>query len=225
MLTTVVIPVKTLETTKSRLSAILDKEQRRFLSEKMLLHVLRASCGPGVREQVVVTSDHHVARLAEEQGSIPVLEEGNGLNRALSQATRYLVERGGSSILILPSDLPFITDQDVEAILNLAKDEQAIVISPCHRGNGTNALLVKPPGILEYAFGEQSFQRHKKKALQCGVNPAIYYSRSVGFDLDLPEDFHYYLEHGDETGQHSYCSGFAPYQAWRRSSDDDNRLS
>jgi 2-phospho-L-lactate guanylyltransferase len=195
MSTTVVIPVKAFVIAKSRLSSILSLEQRQQLSKEMFLHVLKSSRCPLVRDQIVVTSDRHVIRLATEQGTIPILEEGNGLNNALAQATRHIAQRETPSILILPSDLPFIKPQDIENIFNLAKEERAVIISPCHRGSGTNALFVKPPGILEYAFGEQSFERHKLLAFQSGIIPKIYRSHNIEFDLDLPEDYHYYLGH------------------------------
>ncbi|MBN1227943.1 MAG: 2-phospho-L-lactate guanylyltransferase, partial [Deltaproteobacteria bacterium] len=83
--------------------------------------------------------------------------------------------------------------RDIETIISLGKPEKSIVISPCRRGNGTNALFIKPPGIIEYCFGDKSFLRHQELAFQCGVVPAIYRSHGIEFDLDFPEDLQSFL--------------------------------
>jgi 2-phospho-L-lactate guanylyltransferase (CobY/MobA/RfbA family) len=45
-----------------------------------------------------------------------------------------------------------------------------------------------PPGLIEVAFGENSFQKHVQAARQAGIKPAIYHTPTLAFDLDWPED-------------------------------------
>jgi 2-phospho-L-lactate guanylyltransferase (CobY/MobA/RfbA family) len=42
--------------------------------------------------------------------------------------------------------------------------------------------------LIEVAFGENSFDNHVYAARQAGVEPVIYHSPTLAFDLDWPED-------------------------------------
>ncbi len=63
-----------------------------------------------------------------------------------------------------------------------------MVIAPDRHGTGTNALLVSPVGLIEYDFGENSFQRHCQRAREAGARLEIVNLPTLGLDLDLPED-------------------------------------
>ena len=91
----------------------------------------------------------------------------------------------------MPADLPLLTLADVE---RLWRDSQqlysarAMVIAPDSRGEGTNALLVRPPGALRYQFGPGSFQRHCEQARELGMAWHVHRSTRLGLDVDLPSD-------------------------------------
>jgi 2-phospho-L-lactate guanylyltransferase len=90
--------------------------------------------------------------------------------------------------------LPRLTTSDLEAILTLVTGSPALAIAPCRHGTGTNALLVRPPNLIPFAFGPASFDAHYTAARAAGVEPAIYRADSVAFDLDTPEDWEYGVE-------------------------------
>jgi 2-phospho-L-lactate guanylyltransferase (CobY/MobA/RfbA family) len=48
--------------------------------------------------------------------------------------------------------------------------------------------LISPAGLIEYDFGEDSFQRHCERAREAGARLEIVELPSLGLDLDLPED-------------------------------------
>jgi 2-phospho-L-lactate guanylyltransferase (CobY/MobA/RfbA family) len=45
-----------------------------------------------------------------------------------------------------------------------------------------------PPGLIEYDFGDDSFNRHCERAREAGARLEIVDLPSLGLDLDLPED-------------------------------------
>ena len=49
-------------------------------------------------------------------------------------------------------------------------------------------LLSVPPGLIEYEFGRDSFQKHVEDARASGARVEICELDSFGFDLDDPED-------------------------------------
>ena len=65
----------------------------------------------------------------------------------------------------------------------------AVVIAPCRRESGTNALLLRPADLVPFSFGPASFAAHCAAARAAGVEPAVYRSASIALDLDTPEDW------------------------------------
>ncbi|MCS6843563.1 MAG: TIGR03618 family F420-dependent PPOX class oxidoreductase [Caldilineales bacterium] len=118
------------------------------------------------------------------------------LNAALEQATAFAAARGASAVLILPADLPLLTLADVERLWRASQllyAPAAVVVAPDGQEQGTNALLVRPPGALRYAFGPGSFQRHCAQARERGLACHIVRSPRLGLDVDLPADLAQWL--------------------------------
>ncbi len=63
-----------------------------------------------------------------------------------------------------------------------------VVITPDRHHQGTNILLVAPPGLIKYEFGPGSFQRHCKQAMKAGARLEICERSSIALDIDFPED-------------------------------------
>ena len=89
---------------------------------------------------------------------------------------------------MLPADLPLLTVKGIEELIALATDPPVVVIAPDRHGTGTNALLSSPPGLIEYDFGPNSFDRHLACANHAGVRIEICKLPSLELDIDLPED-------------------------------------
>jgi 2-phospho-L-lactate guanylyltransferase len=184
-----IVPVKPFPHAKSRLASMLSPEERGILSRFLLkrtLDVLGAVAE--IAGTVVVSSDADALALAEARGVVGLMEEGQGLNAALAQATAWVSARQGGVVLIVPADLPLLEPSDIQEILRPVDREPMVVIAPCWRGDGTNALLVRPLGLIEYRFGPGSFAEHSRQALRKGATLHIYRSPGLELDLDLPED-------------------------------------
>ena len=185
-----IVPVKALRRGKSRLAGVLSENDREILNQSLLKHtmfVLRQV--PEIQEILVVSSDTAVLALARENGARTVLEDGNpGLNTALKRATKVAQLYSAQGILIVPSDLPLITKSDIDEIVENAQTQPIVVIAPGRRNEGTNALLLKPPGLIDYQFGEQSFQKHTNQTEERKIPLIIINSPTLGLDLDYPED-------------------------------------
>jgi 2-phospho-L-lactate guanylyltransferase len=110
------------------------------------------------------------------------------LNTALARATVVAQVHSTQGVLILPADLPLLTPEDVLALIDRAVKPPVVVIAPDRHNKGTNALLMFPAGLIEYDFGEGSFQRHCERARQAGAKLEIVELPSLALDLDLPED-------------------------------------
>jgi len=185
-----IVPVKPLRHGKSRLSGTLSEDERAQLNESLLEHTLETLANLKELEQVLVVSrDPHALAIARKHGARTVREDGSPhLNTALARATIVAKLHATRGVLILPADLPLLTRDDILALLERAANPPVVVIAPDRHEKGTNALLMSPAGLIEYDFGEGSYQRHCKRAKKAGARLEIVKLPSLGLDLDLPED-------------------------------------
>jgi 2-phospho-L-lactate guanylyltransferase len=185
-----IVPSKPLRRSKSRLSQVLTQEERARLSERLLIRTLRVLReAEGIDRTLVVSRDSQALALARDFDARTVTERGHPeLNQALERATIVAQGYGVGGVLILPADLPLIERQDVEELLARVGEAPVVVIAADRKGQGTNALLVAPPGLIEYKFGADSFQEHTALASKAGARLELCELPNLGLDLDEPGD-------------------------------------
>lgn len=185
-----IIPVKPLRRGKSRLSGVLSEDERALLNYTMLTNTLK-TLGEvqEIKETLVVSRDPAALALAREYGAKTLQEDGNpGLNTALKRATIVAMAYAAQGVLVLPADLPLLTTAVVEELIHYTDKPPVIVIAPDRRGEGTNALLMSPAGLIDYHFGPGSFQKHLQQAHKASVHVEVMSQFSLGLDLDRGAD-------------------------------------
>ena len=185
-----IVPVKPLRRGKSRLADVLTSTERTDLNRYLLENTIHTLKGIREIEQVLVISrDSEALAMARDLGARTVQENRRSdLNVALARATvvaQTYITRG---VLILPVDLPLVTIEDVQAMLERVGQPPVVVVAPDRSYNGTNALLVCPAGLIEYEYGPGSFERHCDRAKAVGARLEICELPSLSLDLDNPED-------------------------------------
>jgi 2-phospho-L-lactate/phosphoenolpyruvate guanylyltransferase len=191
-----VVPVKDLWGTKSRLAPVLDPGARAGLTLYMMGRVVRAILETGIVDVCVVSPDRMVLEEAKRRGATPLVQESRGLNPALEEGRRRALELGASTLLVLPADLPLLDAGDVLAVLKEAGEGPSAVISPDGTRSGTNALLIQPPDVLPFAFGNDSFEAHLGAARRRSLDVSVCERPHLAFDLDTAGD----LAHLRKTG-------------------------
>ena len=203
MKTWALIPVKTLKDSKSRLARVLTEKERINLTRHLLVQLLDViEKVPALDIALVVSSDMEVLELAQEHSALILSEKKqNGLNEALCQAKQYAHDHYCESILVLPCDLPFVQEEDIELFLSAAEtqdsepddesapDMRTMIISPDQSGKGTNALFLYPVSSFNFQFGPESFKRHLREAAHQGMTSRIVDPPGLTFDLDTEEDW------------------------------------
>jgi 2-phospho-L-lactate guanylyltransferase len=180
----IVIPVKAPGDGKSRLGAVLDDAGRRDLVASMLAAAVAAASA---------IADSNVLLLGPARHGLPdtlrrLDDPGTGLNPALASATRAATAAGVDRLVFVSADLPRVTRADIEALL--AIDADRIGIAPDRAGTGTNALSLPLPAAADFrfAYGDDSFARHRAEAARLGLSVAPVRSPGLAFDIDRPED-------------------------------------
>ena len=184
-----IVPVKPLRLGKSRLSGVLSDEERAVLNRMFLeqtLDILRTTSA--VTQTLVVSRDPSALAIAREFGARTVLEDGTpNLNGALTRAT-MLARNYASGVLVLPADLPTLTQADLLDFFEHVYEPPCMVITPDRHLDGTNALLMAPGGLVPYDFGPGSFTRHCERAKSAGARLEIVRNDRIELDLDTPAD-------------------------------------
>lgn len=185
-----IVPVKPLRRGKSRLSGVLSLEARTALNHYLLSNTLEILASiPEIEYSLVVSRDPEALTIAREYGARTVQEQGSPqLNVALARATMVALSHSVQGVLIVPADLPLLTAEDIRAVVKRAGDPPVVVITPDRHRQGTNALLISPPGLIRYEYGPDSFQKHCLQAKKAGARLEICERGSVALDIDFPED-------------------------------------
>jgi 2-phospho-L-lactate guanylyltransferase (CobY/MobA/RfbA family) len=118
------------------------------------------------------------------------IDEGSprGLNAAAALGTKYCLEHGAISVLIVLSDLPLITVDEIDSLFLDLPPEPHVRLARSHEGLGTNALLRTPPTAISTRFGGRSFQDHVAAAADANVTCTTVDLPGLSFDIDTIED-------------------------------------
>jgi 2-phospho-L-lactate/phosphoenolpyruvate guanylyltransferase len=180
--TAAIVPLRT--DGKTRLSSVLDAEQRACLAEAMLSDVVGALVGAGIQRVLVAAEGHRAIAAAEHLGLEAVADEPGtgGLDAALRNARPRVA--GTSSLLVVAADLPRLTAAEVRSLL---ARHAPVVVAPTHDG-GTGGLLRRPPDVIGTAYGRGSAQRHLDLAHAVGLPAEIVHAEGFARDVDTDDD-------------------------------------
>jgi 2-phospho-L-lactate guanylyltransferase len=184
----VLIPVKSLDQTKSRLADHVTLYQRQQLVLDMLHHVLRVLLeSEGFERVLVVSPDQRVFELVETWGAQALIEEVPGHNEALHAAALKERLAGTEALLTISADLPLLRVNDIHALIELSRQHD-VVLAASRDGTGTNALLARPPLALPYLFGPNSLQHYQQAAKRLHLNSSTWNSIGLALDIDTIDD-------------------------------------
>lgn len=185
-----IIPVKPLKRGKSRLASILSETERTSLNQSMLVNTLKTlKLIQEIDTVLVVSRDPSALAIARDWDARTVLEDGNPeLNTAIRRATKVAQAYHANEILILPADLPLMKTETIQSFLKNSTHAPEIVIAPDRRNDGTNALFINPPDLIDFYYGSGSFEKHVLAAKRVNADIKIVANEELGLDLDLPED-------------------------------------
>jgi 2-phospho-L-lactate guanylyltransferase len=197
----VIIPVKTFDLAKQRLSSILHPSERAALARTMLVDVLNIVASVVLPSNViVVTSSPEASRIATRAGA-QVLQEAasSDLNSAIEIASRHAIVQNAGGFLMLPADVPEITIAVVRQTFAALNQSFSLVLAPAISDGGTNLLACRPPQAIRPEFGPESFAKHLAAGERSGLACHVLNSPELGRDIDSPEDLVRFLNRRTAT--------------------------
>ena len=166
---------------KTRLSGVMDQEEREAFARAMLGDVIsvlhEAGCAPCI-----------LSTVSFEYGDVTTQIDTRDLNEALNA---YL-SRQNSPVLVIMSDLPLVTPDAIRRLVSCTAD---VGIVP-GRGGGTNVLYIKKPQEYRVDYYGASFCDHGRIAEDAGLSYEVIDSFFMSTDIDEKEDLVEILIHG-----------------------------
>ena len=193
MKTSIIIPVKTFQKSKTRLQLSEDKtsELCRLLLEEVIKTSLESKL---IDKIIVVTSEKQISDIIEKYDckKIPDNEE-KSVNDAVGLAEEYLLENEFTHSIVLPLDVPFFYSEDLENLLKFTT-ERSVVIVPSRHFDGTNALVRTPINSMKprYDEGSYSFQIEAAKNFDVRISVGVIFRLML--DIDNREDLEFVLK-------------------------------
>jgi 2-phospho-L-lactate/phosphoenolpyruvate guanylyltransferase len=188
------VPIRGLETAKTRLGGGLDAEERRDLVVDLLRRTLAATRDARhIVGTVVVTMDPAAAGIARDHRAIGLVERAPGLNEAIGAARSVATARGATAVLVLPADLPAISPDAIDTLIEEADISRTpdavglVVLVTDRHQRGTNALLISPPGRIDPLFGPSSRDLHRAAAAAAGA-AFVELDGPLTLDVDTTDD-------------------------------------
>ena len=209
----VVMPVKDLDNAKQRLASVLSADERHTLFRAMLEDVLATlSRCRDLAGVAVVTRDGEAKALAARHEARVLEESANrGHTSASSFGARTLAAEGVAGMLQLPADIPLVTPEDIDALLEAHGPAPAVTLAPSRDELGSNAVACSPADVLPLRFGDDSYFPHLRRARSLGIEPGIVNRPGLALDVDTPEDLCAFLATPSPTRTYDYLmvSGIA----------------
>ena len=185
----VIVLVKDFASAKQRLGPALGPRERRALARRNARRAIRAA-GAGSRRLVVAGSEEVGAFAAKLGAEFLVEPRQEGQNTAAMRGITHAVDNGAEAVIVLSSDLPFVTRRAVQRLLAVGAAEAApvAVAVPAVGRGGTNALYMRPPSAIKLHFGGDSLALFRHDAESKNVRFLIHHSTEMALDLDEPDD-------------------------------------
>ena len=210
MIKRAILPVKPFSKGKSRLSELFEPEVLYRLNVKLFFRTLQIATESQVFDEVLVVSrSKRALRWAAQKGALTLLEQPpKGLNSAVNQAISMLDYRSMGDVVILPTDLPLMSPDDIRQLVALTQ-ETGITIVPDRQQAGTNAICMSGGARITPSFGSNSFQTHCALAIEQGYLLTVWMNEHIGHDLDTATDLETIKSQTDlnEVIQNNYLKG------------------
>jgi 2-phospho-L-lactate guanylyltransferase len=191
MRTLAIVPIKSFDLAKQRLSDSLAVGARRSLVQAMFSDVLGAlRRAEGIEQIAVVTADVAAGSVATGERMVVLHDSvSEGQSAATEIGIRYALDAGFERVLLVPGDTPLLSPPDLgEMLARCERDGIGVAIVADRHGTGTNGLLIRPPDAFAPSFGEGSLERHLAQARDKELVHRVETLPSLEHDVDTAGD-------------------------------------
>ena len=219
----VVLPLKAIKQSNSRLKPLLSPTEREQLTLTMLEDVVDTlGCVSDLGGLLVVTSCPIVKEYLSKLGVAYLEEWGRPeLNSAINKGVRFLEKMGTRKFFTIPGDVPLLAVAEINQLTACLRSTEGIILVPSHDGAGTNSIASSIPIQITTQFGMNSLAAHRRIARDQGLSVDVLPLSGLGFDIDWPDDLIKLASMGGDSNTHRFLNNIDLVQRRNRSKSLD----
>ena len=190
-----IIPINEFSRSFTRLSSVLDLEQRMELSKNLSSRLIQILLTVDEVEKIVLfTCEKNWP--GELQHSKLVLrkdEDKKPLKQKIDSVADWAYGSGAKKMMYLSIDLPLVEKKDITQIIDSHK--HGLTLVQAKKDGGTNALIADLPRKINFQFGADSFRKHLEAAKLEKLKTNIQSTEGLSFDLDDHDDWEFLIKY------------------------------
>ena len=190
-----IIPINEFSRSFTRLSSVLDLEQRMELAKNLSSRLIQILLAVDEVEKIVLfTCEKNWP--GEMQHSKLVLrkdEDKKPLKQKIDSVADWAYGSGAKKMMYLSIDLPIVEKKDITQIIDSHK--HGLTLVQAKKDGGTNALITDLPRKINFQFGADSFRKHLEAAKLEKLKTNIQSTEGLSFDLDDQDDWEFLIEY------------------------------
>ena len=190
-----IIPINEFSRSFTRLSSVLDLEQRMELAKNLSSRLIQILLTVDEVEKIVLfTCEKNWP--GELQHSKLVLrkdEDKKPLKQKIDSVADWAYGSGAKKMMYLSIDLPLVEKKDITQIIDSHK--HGLTLVQAKKDGGTNALITDLPRKINFQFGADSFRKHLEAAKLEKLKTNIQSTEGLSFDLDDHDDWEFLIKY------------------------------
>ena len=190
-----IIPINEFSRSFTRLSSVLDLEQRMELAKNLSSRLIQILLAVDEVEKIVLfTCEKNWP--GELQHSKLVLrkdEDKKPLKQKIDSVADWAYGLGAKKMMYLSIDLPILEKKDITQIIDSHK--HGLTLVQAKKDGGTNALIADLPRKINFQFGADSFRKHLEAAKLEKLKTNIQSAEGLSFDLDDQDDWEFLIKY------------------------------
>ena len=190
-----IIPINEFSRSFTRLSSVLDLEQRMELAKNLSSRLIQILLAVDEVEKIVLfTCEKNWP--GELQHSKLVLrkdEDKKPLKQKIDSVADWAYGSGAKKMMYLSIDLPIVEKKDIAQIIDSHK--HGLTLVQAKKDGGTNALIADLPRKINFQFGADSFRKHLEAAKLEKLKTNIQSAEGLSFDLDDHDDWEFLIKY------------------------------
>ena len=190
-----IIPINEFSRSFTRLSSLLDLEQRMELAKNLSSRLIQILLAVDEVEKIVLfTCEKNWPD--EMQHSKLVLrkdEDKKPLKQKIDSVADWAYGLGAKKMMYLSIDLPLVEKKDITQIIDSHK--HGLTLVQAKKDGGTNALIADLPRKINFQFGADSFRKHLEAAKLEKLKTNIQSAEGLSFDLDDHDDWEFLIKY------------------------------
>jgi len=190
-----IIPINEFSRSFTRLSSVLDLEQRMELAKNLSGRLIQILLAVDEVEKVILFTCEKDWPV-EMQHSKLVLrkdEDKKPLKQKIDSIADWVYELGAKKMMYLSIDLPIVEKKDITQIIDSHK--HGLTLVQAKKDGGTNALIADLPRKINFQFGADSFRKHLEAAKLEKLKTNIQSTEGLSFDLDDHDDWEFLIKY------------------------------